>query len=395
MSTTDILQFDSAMTQIQSQAAYAGSAIQTGGFGVGLVDPTVMNKILHQASFIAAGLANWMVGQGISVPDDGNMTNLVNEITLSLQAFLNGGGAGPVGFFQIYSGNPNTHVAGSVGVSGISAPSIVWDPVDKILWICTTTGNAAAAVWTEIGESANWPFYGGTSTGTANAQIVTTPSTVVAFGAGSSFFFLVGAGLTNTSALAIQVGAFGTFPVVKDSPTGPIALIGGEVVAGTQPFMKFDGTLLHLDATVLGTAAKANASSNTGVVAAVTGSGSITAGHLAVFSDTLGTVGDGGPAGVAPQWMYINSSQLLGPGAYLIDTSGGPVIVTTEASPTNGDNYLFADFAETWPQNNFNINPNGKTIFGQPGILGCNIVCPRAAPLSIGYKTSTANWGSN
>ncbi len=84
------------------------------------------------------------------------------------------------GFMQTYAGNPNGFVAGNAGVPGLSAPSLVWDATDTVLWACTTSGTASTAVWTEIGSSTAWPFWCGTSAGTANAQSVSTPTAMQA-----------------------------------------------------------------------------------------------------------------------------------------------------------------------------------------------------------------------
>lgn len=54
---------------------------------------------------------------------------------------------------QVYAGNPNTHVAGNAGTVGGSGASVVWDITNSLLYICTTTGAAAAAVWTQQGAS--------------------------------------------------------------------------------------------------------------------------------------------------------------------------------------------------------------------------------------------------
>jgi hypothetical protein len=54
------------------------------------------------------------------------------------------------GFMQTYAGNPNGFVAGIAGTVGLSVPSLVWDTTDAVLWACTTTGNAAVAVWTRL-----------------------------------------------------------------------------------------------------------------------------------------------------------------------------------------------------------------------------------------------------
>lgn len=53
--------------------------------------------------------------------------------------------------FQPYAGNPNGKVAGVAGTQGaLPGSSSVWDYVDNILYVCTTTGNAGAAVWTAV-----------------------------------------------------------------------------------------------------------------------------------------------------------------------------------------------------------------------------------------------------
>lgn len=51
--------------------------------------------------------------------------------------------------FQTNTGSPNGNLAGTAG-SGAIPSSSVWDRTNNILYICTTTGNAAAAVWTAV-----------------------------------------------------------------------------------------------------------------------------------------------------------------------------------------------------------------------------------------------------
>lgn len=55
-----------------------------------------------------------------------------------------------------YAGNPNGNVAGTAGSSGVQ-PDIVWDYSNSIQYVCTTTGVAAAAVWTAINASSATP----------------------------------------------------------------------------------------------------------------------------------------------------------------------------------------------------------------------------------------------
>ena len=94
MATTDIQPFGSGGTgasNVLTQSAYltflaslAGNSFATGAI------PTAQqwNKILRQASFMAAGLANWLVNRGITVLDDGNMAALVAEIQAGMSAYL-------------------------------------------------------------------------------------------------------------------------------------------------------------------------------------------------------------------------------------------------------------------------------------------------------------------
>jgi hypothetical protein len=270
------------------------------------------------------------------------------------------GGSG----FQFYMGNPNGAVAGNAGTAGASFPNVVFDGLNKIWWVCTTTGTASTAVWTSIGASNIGGFYCGTSTGTANAQVITPPSAMQAFNAqNGSIRWIVGAGLTNTGPLNVTVTGFGTFPVRKDGPSGPVALTGGETIAGNVAIGDFDGTYIHLAATDLGTAALANASANTGTVAAIQGSGSITPGHFAVFSDALGTMVDSGASPTTLNGIQIsaaNNGQTLQPGTYLVDTTGGAFSINL--SVTLSGLYTFIDDKNYWTTNNFTVNGNGISI---------------------------------
>lgn len=55
--------------------------------------------------------------------------------------------------FQAYNGNPNGHVAGFQGIQGVQPASTVWDYANNILYVATTTGNAATTVWTAVNGS--------------------------------------------------------------------------------------------------------------------------------------------------------------------------------------------------------------------------------------------------
>jgi hypothetical protein len=214
------------------------------------------------------------------------------------------------------------------------------------------------------------PVWCGAATGTANALTLTPTSAFASFPAGSMVTWLNAS--TNTTAATLTIsGGFGPYAIQKDSPSGPIALAGGEMVAGEILSGRFDGTNIQLSSTALGTAALANASSNTGTVSAITGP--TVMGHMAVFADTGGTVQDGGPIGVAAASTYVNAATTLGPGSYMVDTSGSAFTITLPAAPTTGAMLQFLDLTATWAINNLTLNRNGKNIMGQAANLICNV----------------------
>lgn len=51
--------------------------------------------------------------------------------------------------FQIYNGNPNGNVAGTAGTLGGAGASVIWDITNQLFYVCTTSGDAASAVWTQ------------------------------------------------------------------------------------------------------------------------------------------------------------------------------------------------------------------------------------------------------
>lgn len=53
----------------------------------------------------------------------------------------------------VYAGNPNGNVAGTAAAVN-TPPSICWDYTNLALYVCTTSGNAASAVWTNSAATA-------------------------------------------------------------------------------------------------------------------------------------------------------------------------------------------------------------------------------------------------
>lgn len=55
--------------------------------------------------------------------------------------------------FKLYAGNPNGNVAGIAGTAGGSPSDVIYDTTNGIVWVCTTTGTAGTAVWTNTSAS--------------------------------------------------------------------------------------------------------------------------------------------------------------------------------------------------------------------------------------------------
>lgn len=81
----------------------------------------------------------------------------------------------------------------------------------------------------------------GTSTGSANAQVVGSPSpTGYAVAQGRRITFV--AGFTNTGATTLNVNSTGALNAFKNTTSGVQALSGGELVAGAVADVWYDGT---------------------------------------------------------------------------------------------------------------------------------------------------------
>jgi hypothetical protein len=89
------------------------------------------------------------------------------------------------------------------------------------------------------------------STGSANVQIVasTTPNTFV-LASGTRVVFV--AGFTNTGPTTLNVHSTGVTNVFKQTPLGPVALSGNEIVAGQLIEAIYDGTQYQLVSTIPG-----------------------------------------------------------------------------------------------------------------------------------------------
>lgn len=157
---------------------------------------------------------------------------------LPASSAVSGGGVAAV---YTYAGNPNGHVAGVQGVAGVSPPDFCVDTSAGTLYVCLTTGNAAAAVWVASGAEIYW---GGVSAGTANAQTITAAPAVTALTDGLTISFLPGN--TNTGTATLAVSGLAAKTVLR--PDGS-ALVAGDLESGalTTVTYKAGATSFYLD----------------------------------------------------------------------------------------------------------------------------------------------------
>lgn len=270
--STEIVQFaGGGGANVLTQSQYlALTSVLANGFSAGIADPATCNKLFRQSAFMAAVVANWIVDQGISVPDDGNLTNGVQELDTALRSYSSCPDTsvvantvtatvspGPSAYFSgmevnVLIANANTG-ASSININGLGAKSI------------TNLGNALSGGELKVGRYTQL-IYNGTSfditsnlapassvyvgssstTGSANAQVLATVTpSGYALKVGNIVTFQ--AGFSNTSALTLNVSSTGALAVLKPSGTGLIPVVSGDIVNGTEYQVLYNGSVYQLN----------------------------------------------------------------------------------------------------------------------------------------------------
>lgn len=200
MAKTDFLPFATGGgANVMSQSDYEVASILSGGFSAGLAKSDQANKVWRQASFMAATVANFVIGQtGQDQPDDGNLPYAVTNLYNAIAAVA----------------------------AGVVPSDSIW---------C------------------------GISAGTPNSQTLTPAPPIGGYATGTKLYiWQVGPGLTNTGPLQINISGQGLKDVYKVGGGGAIPLTGGEAPAGAIMTARFNGTQLQLSATALGNVSTKN-----------------------------------------------------------------------------------------------------------------------------------------
>jgi hypothetical protein len=141
----------------------AGQTTITGGQ---ILDPNSVPG--GSPTVVLAGLLNshhnGNIGQAPKIHlASGALQEVQGELPVANMVASNNVGA--VSTFREYAGNPNGNVAGNANTNG--AADMVYDVTNLLLYVCTTTGNAASAVWTSVAAPlpTNLLYFGTSSTG--------------------------------------------------------------------------------------------------------------------------------------------------------------------------------------------------------------------------------------
>jgi hypothetical protein len=238
-----------------------------------------------------------------------------------------------------YGGNPNTHVAGMAAGNG-SPPSLAWDSIDSVWWVCTVTGNAGSAVWIPLtvlisvvpGVTGNTQSY--TAADVGQIKIRSNAGAAMSDQLPANMVGGWWIGFINNDALGAQLTI--TVPNGKH--------LNGKL-NGTLPLVPGQNAILDVD---------------------VNGDYWIIVAPVpVVFS------GQAIPIATTPTGP-------LAPGVYDVDTTNGPITLVLETGGSQGDNYEIRDVGGKFAQNNCTLDPGSRTIDSYVGTFALDVTYSRS-----------------
>ena len=221
-----------------------------------------MKPLTHRLTFwLACALTALTIG-GLFGASTGNAATLLPN---GKQVFLSANGtplSGGYVYFYIPGTSTPKDTYQDAGQTILNTNPVVLDAAGSALIYGSgayreiVTDSASNQIWDQLtaDTSLSGIAWGGTSTGSANAQAVAA----AAFAQTNGSILYFRAGFTNTGATTLNVNSTGGLPVYADTPSGPQALSGTELGVGDYAGVIYDSTLgaYHLLAptSVLGSA---------------------------------------------------------------------------------------------------------------------------------------------
>ena len=300
--------FSSVASQINANAATSG-ANSTITALLGLTTPLSVGQ--GGSSVYTAGTSTGSANsQVVSTPNPSGFTLSAGKTILFTAGFTNNGATqfniNSTGLTDVYrvSGSGLVALTGGEVVSGA---------------LVVATYNGSRFVLTS-GYTATASYTAGTSTGSANAQVISTTPTGFALVSGTKVSFI--AGYTNTGALQVNVGGTGLVNVYKQYPSAQVALVGGEITAGSTVDMYYDGVKYLISGSVAVPASLPGTTGFTGVnnTGTPTGKYDLAATSVVVTNARGAGVYFGSPSGCTVNFSVTNIHNGLDTGSVATST---------------------------------------------------------------------------
>lgn len=221
--------------------------------------------------------------------EQAKFNQIIYDITVAIQQLQQTGIPPFIDATMTDDGNPFPYVQyAQVLYNGVAYQSLIDDNTDT----------PPTANWVPVDLTGPNVFTGGTTTGSANSQVLASLSPPAGFSMSNNGQTIIcTAGFTNTNATQFAITSLGISGVAikKLSGMSVVPLTGGEIVATNTINLVVNtanNCLLLQSSLSLGTAAYKNASGSGATVPTL--DGAVTAGNAAIFKDSSGTIQDGG-----------------------------------------------------------------------------------------------------
>lgn len=189
---------------VDTQAEFVASTYQATGFTAGTASSSSANKIWRQASMMAAAVANLISNAlGINVLDDGNLPELVTNLTNAIPAAAS---AGTLTQVTAAPGTSNTEVANTAFVSSAVAAGTAYAVVTNKSTAQTLSGPLAATALTSTGAITGGNIAAsGTVSGTNIATMTSNIATLMTAASVSWPSRALGSTYQNSNAVRLKV----------------------------------------------------------------------------------------------------------------------------------------------------------------------------------------------